>query len=209
MTKTVSRDWLSIRSASRLLGVHVGTVREWADAGVLPCYRTPGGHRRFSAFDLQDFLTRQRKSPGNNSSSPTEHALGAVRRELQTHPLKHSPWFQRLGPGLSIEQRKQQRESGQRLLACVVAFVKEPESREALLDEGRRVAREYGRTLLANGLSAGDASRATIYFRQLILKTVLDLELGSRVGDEEDAHLFERVSAFLDEILMAILDAYP
>jgi hypothetical protein len=78
-----------------------------------------------------------------------------------------------------------------------------------LLDEGRRVAREYGRALAASGLSAGNAARATIYFRGLILKTVLEAKIGSRLGDEEDARLFQRVSSFVDEILLAILDAYP
>lgn len=47
------------------------------------------------------------------------------------------------------------------------------------------------------------------YFRQLILKTVLDAKLGSRTGDEEDAKLFQRVSAFLDEILIALVDVFP
>jgi excisionase family DNA binding protein len=206
--KIASRDWLTIREASRLLGVHIGTVREWADAGVLPSYRTAGGHRRFSAFGLEEFLNHQSQSPSDNHSSPREHALRVVRAELETHPLKHSPWFQHLGTKLSAEQRQQQREIGQHLLACVVAFVEEPEARDHFLDEGRRIAREYGRTFQANGLSAGNAARATIYFRQIILKTVLSDKLGSRTGDEEDARLFERVSAFLDEILLALLDAY-
>jgi hypothetical protein len=35
------------------------------------------------------------------------------------------------------------------------------------------------------------------------------VHLGARTGDEEDARLFQRVSAFLDEILLALLDAYP
>ena len=204
MTETVSHDWLSIREASRLLGVHIGTVREWADEGAIPSYRTPGGHRRFSAFDLQTFIQRQRKSP--NGNSPTDHALKQIREELRAHA--HPEWLH-LNTQWTEAQRARQREFGQKLLASVVAYVEEPAQRDLYLDEGRRVARDYGRALVAGGLSAGNAARATIYFRQLILKTVLDAKLGSRTGDEEDAKLFQRVSAFLDEILIALVDVFP
>ena len=42
-------NWLSLREAAQLLGVHPGTVRNWADKGLLPVYRTRGGpglHRK-------------------------------------------------------------------------------------------------------------------------------------------------------------------
>jgi excisionase family DNA binding protein len=210
VTETQSRDWLSIKQASHLLGVHIGTVREWADAGILPSYRTPGGHRRFSVFDLQSFVKKQqRKSPAGASPACTEHALGVVRQELQAHPLSHSAWFQHLSSPPDPQERSRQREFGQELLTCVVSYVEQPDQRQMLLDEGRRIASEYGRTLASGGLSAGNAARATIHFRGLILKTVLDVHIGSRTGDEEDARLFSRVSTFLDEILLAILDAFP
>jgi excisionase family DNA binding protein len=210
LTETASRDWLSIRDASRLLGVHIGTVREWADAGILPSYRTPGGHRRFTAYDLRTFLQqRQQHSTPAPSTSSADHALGYLRQELQAHPLKHASWFQNINLAPNPEDRARQREFGQSLLRAVVAFVEEPDHHDLLLDEGRRTAHAYGRTLAGSGLSAGNAARATIYFRQMILKTVLDIQLGSRINDEEDARLFQRVSAFLDEILLAILDAYP
>src|SRR5512142_2642654 len=111
----MSREWLSIRDASRLLGVHIGTVREWADSGILPSYRTPGGHRRFSALDLDSFIKRQKtgRLPGPSS---TEQALGVVRQELQAHPIIHSSWFKNLSIKPNPQQRFQQREFGQQLL---------------------------------------------------------------------------------------------
>jgi excisionase family DNA binding protein len=41
--------------AARYLGVSLATVRRWADAGHLSCYRTPGGQRRFSREQLDVF----------------------------------------------------------------------------------------------------------------------------------------------------------
>ncbi len=205
MTKTASADWLSIREASHLLGVHINTVREWADAGRLSSYRTPGGHRRFSQADLTQFLDRQR-TPFSREPSSTEKALTHVREQLHTRP--QGDWLLSDSPP-NDAARAQQREFGQRLLALVVTFVEEPDARDRLLDGGRRTAREYGRALAAGGVSAGTAARATIHFRGLILKTVLEVHLGSRTGDEEDARLFQRVSTFLDEILLAIVEAFP
>ncbi len=201
MTKIASSDWLSIRQASRLLGVHIGTVREWADSGLIPNYRTPGGHRRFFKTDLEKFLAQKR------ATHSTEQSLAHIRAELQAH--LHADWLKTASFQFDERERARQREFGQRLLACVVRFIEEPHAYASLHKEGCAIARDYGRMLIANGISAGDAARATIYFRQLILKAVLAVHLGSRVGDEEDAQLFQRVSAFLDEILLAILEAYP
>jgi excisionase family DNA binding protein len=42
--------------AARYLGVSLATIRRWADAGHLGCYRTPGGQRRFSRDQLDSFV---------------------------------------------------------------------------------------------------------------------------------------------------------
>ena len=42
--------------AARYLGVSLATIRRWADAGYLRCYRTPGGQRRFSREQLDSFV---------------------------------------------------------------------------------------------------------------------------------------------------------
>lgn len=47
--------------AARYVGVSLATIRRWADAGHLQCYRTPGGQRRFSREQLDDFVTSLRR----------------------------------------------------------------------------------------------------------------------------------------------------
>jgi excisionase family DNA binding protein len=47
---------LSISEAARELGVSLGTVRRWSDAGYLKASRTPGGQRRFSREEIDEFL---------------------------------------------------------------------------------------------------------------------------------------------------------
>jgi excisionase family DNA binding protein len=42
--------------AANYLGVSLATIRRWADARHLDCYRTPGGQRRFSREQLDLFV---------------------------------------------------------------------------------------------------------------------------------------------------------
>lgn len=47
---------LSTSQAARELGVSLGTVRRWSDMGYLQSYRTPGGQRRFSVEQIEQFV---------------------------------------------------------------------------------------------------------------------------------------------------------
>ena len=54
------REWLTLGQAAAFLGAAQSTVRKWADAGRLPTFYTPGGHRRFRRSDLEAFLAGPR-----------------------------------------------------------------------------------------------------------------------------------------------------
>lgn len=41
---------------ARLFNVHTSTVIDWADKGKLPCFRTPGGQRRFRRSEVEALL---------------------------------------------------------------------------------------------------------------------------------------------------------
>jgi excisionase family DNA binding protein len=47
--------------AARYLGVSLATVRRWTDAGHINCYRTPGGQRRFSRAQLDEFIASMQR----------------------------------------------------------------------------------------------------------------------------------------------------
>lgn len=48
----MSEKYLSISEASKILGVHTGTLRRWANEGKINYARTPGGRRRFSEDEI-------------------------------------------------------------------------------------------------------------------------------------------------------------
>jgi excisionase family DNA binding protein len=47
--------------AARYVGVSLATVRRWTDAGHIECYRTPGGQRRFSRAQLDEFIASMQR----------------------------------------------------------------------------------------------------------------------------------------------------
>ena len=52
-------DVLSTRQVAQLLGVGEATVKRWADAGEIDCFRTPGGHRKFRLRDVTVFVQKR------------------------------------------------------------------------------------------------------------------------------------------------------
>jgi excisionase family DNA binding protein len=61
--RAASRLGLSTSEAARHLGVSLSTVRRWSDAGHLVGYRTPGGQRRFTVEQLDEFLDSLHQQP--------------------------------------------------------------------------------------------------------------------------------------------------
>jgi excisionase family DNA binding protein len=47
---------LTTSQAAKALGVSLGTIRRWSDQGYLQSYRTPGGQRRFSQEQIDQFV---------------------------------------------------------------------------------------------------------------------------------------------------------
>ena len=65
--------------AARYLGISLATIRRWADAGHLSCYRTPGGQRRFSREQLDGFderLSGDDRERRNQSSIHIDFMIG-------------------------------------------------------------------------------------------------------------------------------------
>lgn len=48
----VTSDFLTVGAAAEMAGVHPHTIRNWADAGKLPCIRISNGMRVFAKKDV-------------------------------------------------------------------------------------------------------------------------------------------------------------
>jgi excisionase family DNA binding protein len=57
---------LNVGQAAAYLGVSAASLRNWANQGLVPVYRTPGGQRRFSTSDLDGFMRSMREPSSAN-----------------------------------------------------------------------------------------------------------------------------------------------
>lgn len=51
---------LTSHEVGQLLQVNPSSVNKWVNEGLIPAFRTPGGHRRIRAYDLVSFLRTHR-----------------------------------------------------------------------------------------------------------------------------------------------------
>lgn len=79
------KSTLSTTQVAMMLGVTSQTIANWIDQGQLRASRTPGGHRRIDAGDLEDFLTaRGMRMPEELTERP--HTILVVEDDPQVGP---------------------------------------------------------------------------------------------------------------------------
>jgi excisionase family DNA binding protein len=59
LIERILNPMLSLEDAARLIGVHPGTIRRWANKGTLPHQRTVGQQRRFHLADVLAAMERR------------------------------------------------------------------------------------------------------------------------------------------------------
>lgn len=87
--KADGEAWLRLGETADVLGVSLNTLRRWSDGGKLPCYRSPGGHRRFRRTDIEGLLRRQSTAEPDTASGgclPTPPLADADGRLATTLP---------------------------------------------------------------------------------------------------------------------------
>ena len=53
--------YMNSKDVALIMGVNVSTIKRWTDAHQLPCYQTPGGHRKFTLGHVNEFLKKNKK----------------------------------------------------------------------------------------------------------------------------------------------------
>ncbi len=199
---TVGR-WLDLSEAAQYLGVHFTTLRRWADAGQVPCIRTPGGRRRFAESDLRRFMLGLRQ-PSRSIAPLESRALDMARPEIRAGYPAQSQLLSHFGE----QQRSWFKYSGQALLGLLIQFSSRNDSGEVFLDEARRLASEYGALCCQVGMSVTETVRTFLFFSHSMLHTVQQAGSVNGPADEEGHRLYQRMSDFMDAILLATLESY-
>ena len=90
--------WISLSKAATMLGVHSMTLRRWSDSGKFPCYRTPGGHRRFSLSDIEAHLERNQVTQADALPAAwADQALIQTRQQVANY--RDHRWLQIVDEG--------------------------------------------------------------------------------------------------------------
>ncbi|MGE5314408.1 MAG: cobalamin-dependent protein [Acidobacteriota bacterium] len=71
---TPSPTILSTADVATLLNVNESTVKRWTEKGILHCFKTPGGHRKYRQEDVADFVDRYGFKTEGGMPSPSTAA---------------------------------------------------------------------------------------------------------------------------------------
>jgi excisionase family DNA binding protein len=185
-------NWMSLGEVSRALEVNEATLRQWADRGRLPVYRTPGGHRRFRRADVET-LMQVSTSPTASSPDSESLVLRRIRRKLSQMDPAAQAWM----AGFQAEGRDRMRLFGRRLLSLLLQDGLGGRGRRKgeALSESHMVGHEYGMEMADRGVSMSDSVQAFLFFRQAVVEAVQPDRL-------------RQVIEISDRVLLGLVDAY-
>jgi excisionase family DNA binding protein len=196
-------DWLNLTEVSKLLGVHPGTVRNWADQGHLPVHRTQGGHRRFRLSEVELWMQSKRPAPIDEGHLVVQNALRNTRMQIGEGRLESEGWYQKL----DNEARNQYRRSGRSLLQGLLGYLA---TDGVIADaEARSLGYEYASRGWRCGLTYSEAMHAFLFFRNLLMDSMLGVYEAAAVSSPQAwGSLFRKVNAFADQIQLTLLETY-
>src|SRR6516165_9189917 len=208
MTSTQTEDqWLSLREAAELLGMHPATLRLWADRNELPSRRTNGGHRRFRRSDIEARLRQDaERKPRPAAQLLVQSVLGRVRFAFTGGTLNTMSWYEHFNESALEAYRS----LGRRVLELLLRALNDGTSDEELRAEAVLLGLEYGTVTRDSHVPVADAVRAFLYFRSLVDETVIQLAEVQGGRDHLEipwAESLHQIQALTNEILPALIEA--
>lgn len=197
-------EWVSLRRAAEILGVHPATVRNWADSGKLPYRRTAGKHRRFNVDELTDYLDAQGDIQPVELQVIMQNALGQTRMQVGSERLETAPWYQ----AMSDEGKRRLREQGRRVLEALRLYVAAGAPTTGLAS-AITLGKDYAAYLIDDGLTLPQAMRGFYFFSDFVLNSILTWsELSPPKSSTEWSTLLRQVNSFMNAIQLSIVEYY-
>jgi excisionase family DNA binding protein len=196
-------DWLSLHEAAELLGVHPSTVRIWSDKGLLPVYRTRGGHRRYKRSEVVLWENTSRSRQTIDPDTMVRTAIRNIRIQISEGRLSEEAWYQKLDESA----RTQYRQSAHSLFQGLINFL--GTEVDGAASEAHSIGYEYASRARRSGLNNVDAARAFLFFRDVLLQSVIQVYQEANVPSGQAwGEILHRVNAFTDLILLHLLETY-
>jgi len=197
-------NWLSLSKAAKLFNVHPTTLRRWADKGEVPYMLTPGGHRRFSERDVQQFLnaSKQIQPMVPAAQAWVEKAMNRTRRDIQQQ--QDATWLVQADQ----DYREQHRMLGRKLMGLTLQYISGNGGSEHLLEEARKIGREYGRIGRLRNMPLTAALEASMFFRDRLIEVALELPDSTHIRPDENIRLMNRINTLLNAVHLAVAAMY-
>jgi excisionase family DNA binding protein len=199
-----SSEWISLRQAAELLGVHPATVRNWADKGDLVARRTPGGHRRFRKSELLGYAAAQGEIGTTELQVIIQNALGQTRMGVGDGKLAAEPWY----AAMREATREQLRVQGRRVLEGIRQYLTEG-APDVRLTDAITIGKDYAALLANDSLTLPQAVRGFFYFSEFVINAIVTWsEITPPRSVSDWTTLMRQVNTFINAILLSIIEYY-
>ncbi len=199
--ESLDSEWLPLRAASELIGVHPTTLRAWANQGRVTSQRTAGGHRRFRKADLEQWVRTQR-DPSPGVQMLIHSALGRVRMTMDRAGL---PWIDRLDD----KARSQHRVLGRRLLTDLATALEAYADPSSPSFAARTLGGDYAQLTQRQGLTLLEAVKAFLFFRDSLIDSLIQMATYADGSASPDwLMLSRRLNGFTNTVLLGLIEWY-
>jgi excisionase family DNA binding protein len=192
------KEYISLKDAAEIIGVHPSTVRLWTDKGVIPSHRTVGGHRRFRREDVE-LWAEHAHNVGMGSEAMMQSAMRNVRVRIAEGSLEAESWYQKLDE----DARLQYRQSAQWLFQGLMAFLASDD--KDIGTNAHAIGYEYASRGHRYKLGYVESVHAFLFFRNTLIEAVAHVHRKANIPFDEMLH---RIHHFTDMILISLLESY-
>lgn len=197
-------EWLSLRGAADVLGVHPSTVRLWSDKGLLPVHKTQGGHRRYKRGEILLWAESNEKSKEEalEPEGMMQEVIKNVRMQISEGRLQEESWYQKLDEDARAQYRMSSRSLFQGLMIYVATNGREADS------EAYAIGYEYASRARRYNLSYVDAAKAFLFFRETLVASVIKVYTEANIPARRATEMYARMHTFTDDVLISLLETY-
>ena len=197
--------WLSMGTASALLGVSTATLRRWAAEGRIATFTTPGGHRRIRPATIEALLPGVQSQHAAISGSATS---GQIHRAY--HSMQEEGGLPTFLDGVPSGAREPLRSHGRIVAASIMRYLdaRDDDPREAALAEGLIAAAAYGRIAGALGATMRETVATFLRFRTPFVHEMAGAARRQGLEATGATDLLEAVTVAVDRRLDATLEGF-
>lgn len=200
---TDQSEWVSLRRAAEILGVHPATVRNWADEGKLASRRTPGNHRRFLLSELQKHLHSAPDTQPIEVQLIIQNALGQTRMGVGDGTLTNVPWYEAMSEATRTALRGQGREVLEEMRRYLAGG-----AQDAQLSAAIKLGERYAMRLSEDGLTLPQAVRGFFYFSDFVINAMITWSEITPRSSNDWAALLRQVNTFTNVMMLSLIEYY-